>query len=215
MKRYPLTHTLSKLYKGHSIARVLMNVGLAKERVSGLVVDVGGARNPDYFEYLESNEGVRVEPLDGMLSSIDFEVDALPYAEGAVDTVLMCNLLEHIYNYRFLLNEANRILKKEGRLVGFVPFWVGYHPDPHDYFRYTQEALQKMFTDAGFVNICVRPIGAGPLMANFNTIGLSMPRILRPLVYLWYAFFDRLYTTLRPKSVERNPLGFIFTAEHA
>lgn len=215
MTRYSLSHTLSKLYAGHSIARILMNTGLAQKTIAGLVVDVGGARHPDYFDYLQSSHDTRIEPLDGMLSGINFETDPLPYADGAVDTVLMCNLLEHMYNHRFLLGETYRILKHEGTLVGFVPFWVGYHPDPHDYFRYTPEALEKLLTEAGFIAVTIQAIGGGPLMANFNTIGLSMPRILRPVVYLWYAFFDLLYLKLRPKSKERNPLGFIFTATHA
>jgi SAM-dependent methyltransferase len=192
-----------------------MNVGLARERISGLVVDVGGARDPDYFSYLQADEGVKVEPVDGMLSGINFETDPLPYETGSTDTVLMCNILEHIYNHRFLTAEAYRILRSGGRLVGFVPFWVSYHPDPHDYFRYTPEALEKIFTEAGFTNVSIRKVGSGPLMANFNTIVLSIPRVVRPVVYLWYAAFDRIYITLRPESVKRNPLGFIFTAEHA
>ncbi len=212
MKHNTLSHTLLKLYAGQSIARILMNTGLRHVRVSGLVVDVGGARQPDYFEYMQKGEGVHIELLDGKISAIDFEVDTLPYPNAAVDTVVMCNLLEHIYNHNFLLTEAHRILKPGGSLVGFVPFWVGYHPDPHDYFRYTPEALLKMFTATGFTQVNIRPVGGGPLIANFNTIGLSMPRFLRPLVYLWYALFDRLYITLRPQSMQRNPLGFIFTA---
>lgn len=215
MKHYSLGFILSKLYAGHSIARILMNIGLSSERVAGLVVDVGGARNPDYFEYLLQDSGARIEPVDGMLSGIDFEKDALPYEANSVDTVLMCNILEHIYNYSFLMKETCRVLKPKGRLVGFVPFWVAYHPDPHDYFRYTEEALQKILTEAGFVSISVRKVGGGPLLANFNTIVLSMPRVIRPIAYLWYAFFDLIYRQLRPASVARNPLGFIFTADHA
>lgn len=214
MKTYGLIYTLQQLYKGQSIARILMNVELAKEKVSGLVVDIGGARDPDYFTYLQHTE-IRVEPLDGMLSGINFESDALPYSTGTVDTIVMCNILEHIFNHQFLLAESHRVLKSGGALVGFVPFWVGYHPDPHDYFRYTPESLEKLLAQAGFTHIRVRPVGKGPLVANFNTIGLSVPRFVRPLLYIWYATWDKIYRNLRPASVKRFPLGFIFTAQHA
>lgn len=210
--KYGLLHTLEKLSTGQSLARVMMNIRLSREYISGKVVDVGGGRSPDYFHYIQQQLGVVVEPVDGILSGIDFEVDSLPYGDGTTDTVLMCNILEHIYNHQRLLKEAERILRKEGRLVGFVPFWVGYHPDPQDYFRYTKEALRRLLHEAGFSDIAVCEVGGGPFRANFNTLSLSMPRILRPLVYPLYALVDELVLMLRPKIRERYPLGYLFTA---
>lgn len=213
MKRCGVAHTLSRLYAGQTIARVLMNRALARENISGLVVDIGGGRHPDYFSYLHMAPGTHIEPLDiSMNDGIDLEKDALPYASGSVDTVLMCNILEHIYHHQRLLAEARRVLRPQGSLTGFVPFWVGYHADPHDYFRYTDEALRALLAEAGFTNIQVRRIGGGPFLANFNTVMLSFPRVLRPLLYVWYAGLDRIFVRLRPRSVERFPLGYLFTA---
>ena len=209
MKQQPsIAH---ELLAGKTLARILMNRGLADETVRGHVVDIGGGRNPDYFEYFRK-EDAHIEPIDASISGIDFERDPLPFDDASVDTIVSCNVLEHIYNHWFLLDEMQRILKSGGTLIGFVPFWVGYHPDPRDYFRYTREALERLFKDAGFVNVRVRPIGGGPIIANFNTIMLSIPRVVRPVLYLPYAFLDRVFLTLRPKSRERNPLGFVFNA---
>lgn len=212
MKQYGLGHTLARLYAGQTIARVLMNRALAEEKISGLVVDIGGGRHPDYFSYLQVAPDTRVEPLDLSMSDIDLEKDALPYASASVDTVLMCNVLEHIYHHQQLLAEARRILRPQGSLAGFVPFLVGYHADPHDYFRYTNEALQKLLAEAEFVGIEVKRVGRGPFIANFNNIILSFPRMLRPLLYILYAGLDCVFVWLRPKSVERFPLGYVFTA---
>lgn len=212
MKSSGLLHTLHCLYKGQSIARILMNRALAKESVSGLVVDVGGGRRPDYFSYLQGVSSAYIEPLDLSISGIDLETDTLPYTNQSVDTVLLCNVLEHIYNYQYVLGEVSRILKPSGRLIGVVPFWVGYHPDPRDYFRYTKEALERILSDAGYGDIRVVPLNVGPLLANFNTIVLSVPRVLRPILYLWYASWNTLFLTLRPESAVRQPLGYIFTA---
>lgn len=210
--RYGLGHTLKKLAGGQSLARIYMNVALADERITGKTVDVGGGRSPDYFSYLAHDAEASVEAVDGSTSNINFETDRLPYDDGAVDTALMCNILEHIYHHGFLLSEAKRVLRSGGHLVGFVPFWVGYHPDPHDYFRYTKEALQLMLTDAGFSTIKVRSVGGGPFRASFNTIALSLPRFLRPVVYLLFVPFDSLMLKIRPHAKERYPLGFVFTA---
>lgn len=210
---YGLLHTLGKLMEGQSLARIQMNVALSREHISGKTVDIGGGRAPDYFSYLQQESGTTIEPVDGSLSGIDFEKDALPYKNNSIDTVLMCNILEHIYNYQHLLREGRRILRTGGTLVGFVPFWVGYHPDPQDYFRYTKEALVRMLSDAGFKDICVIEVGGGPFRANFNTISLSLPRFLRPVVYPFYVVADSIMLALRPLSRARNPLGFMFSAQ--
>ena len=84
------------------------------------------------------------------------------------------------------------------------------YPDSHDYFRYTHEALLRLLADAGFTKSTVIRIGDGPLLSNFNTIVLSLPHPLRPLLYLPYAFLDALFVALRPESRNRNPLGYVF-----
>lgn len=203
---------MSSLFHGQSLARILMNESLREETLRGCVVDVGGGRDPNYFNFLQHSEKIQIEIVDASISGIDFERDPLPFADGHVDTVLLCNVLEHIYAHQFLMREVRRILKEEGRLVGFVPFWVGYHPDPHDYFRYTKEALKRLLEETGFREIKIVSIGGGPILANFNTIVLSLPRILRPVAYLCYAVLDAFFLTLRPESRIRNPLGYKFTA---
>ena len=188
-----------------------MNIAFSRMTIRGSVLDVGGGRNPDYFEYF-TTESTSIEAIDASLTGIDFETDTLPYPSGSTTTVLLVNVLEHVYHYRFLLTEIARVLANDGILVGFVPFWVGYHPDPHDYFRYTAEALQRILAESGYVDIQIEPLAVGPILANFNTIVLSLPKPIRPVAYLWYACANRLFVGLRPKSGERNPLGYVFTA---
>ena len=199
------------LFRGQSLARILMNEALAQETLRGRVVDVGGGHHPDYFDFLKRAGEVRLEALDASFSGIDFEKDPLPFNDASVDTVLLCNVLEHLYDYQFLLRQIRHVLKADGQLIGFVPFWIGYHPDPHDYFRYTGEALERILADAGFKSVRIWSVGSGPVLANFNTLVLSLPRILRPAAYLPYAILDAFFTALSPKSRERNPLGFLFT----
>ncbi len=187
-----------------------MNVAFAHEKIGGKILDIGGGHRPDYFSYFEIAEGSSIGVLDGSMTGINFESDRIPHTDESVDTVLLCNVLEHVYNYRHLLSETRRVLNKNGTLVGFVPFLVGYHPDPNDYFRYTKEALMRMGKDAGFSQTDVREVGGGPFMANFNLIVLSLPRLLRPVLYLWYAGLDYIFLSLRPGARVRVPLGFLF-----
>ena len=202
--------TLMKLWRGQTLLRIRMNEAFSRERVGGVVVDVGGGRHPDYFDHFKREGVVSITPVDASISGIDFERDALPFAAGHADTLVCANLLEHIYNYQHLCAELRRVLKPGGTLVGFVPFLMQYHPDPHDYFRYTKEALSRIFADAGFSDVRITRVGGGPFTANFNNLALSVPRVFRVVLYPFYAALDTLFLALRPLARERYPLGFVF-----
>jgi len=206
-------HILVELFNGKSFVRILMDYALTGEKLIGRIVDIGGGKSSEYISYMDQTQAKQITPVDGSLSGIDFEKDLLPFNEGEIDTLLVCNVLEHIYNFNFFTGELYRILKNDGSLIGFVPFWVGYHPDPSDFFRYTEEGLRRILEDAGFSAIEVISVGRGPIIANFNTIVLSVPRIVRPVLYVWYTFFDSIFVSLRPDSKKRQPLGFIFKAK--
>ena len=95
--------------------------------------------------------------------------DNLNLENNKYDSVILFNTLEHIYNYKNLISEIYRILKIKGKLEIFVPFMVGYHPDPKDYFRPTHNYLMKILKEGGF-NGEINLIGAGPLMESYQMI---------------------------------------------
>jgi SAM-dependent methyltransferase len=189
-----------------------MNLSFRNIKLSGFVLDVGGARSPDYFDYFDTKDVTKIKPVDGSIMNLDFEKDELPEDDGTVDTVLLCNVLEHVYNHMFLMGEIYRVLKIEGRLVGFVPFLINYHPDPHDYFRYTGEAISKIMMTVGFVDVQIKEVGGGPFYVNYNNLVLSVPKIFRPFLFIPYFCLDKLFLVLRPEARKRYPLGYTFYA---
>lgn len=205
-----LFYYCQRIWRGRSITRIMMNDALADLAISGRVIDVGGARRPDYYNYFKKNGEVTIESIDGMTHDINFESDQLPFAVATADTVVLCNVLEHIYHHQHLLLETNRILKPGGQFIGFVPFFIQYHPDPHDYFRYTKEALARMMTEASFDEVVVRPVGLGPLMANFNSIMLYLPVFFRVVLFPWYWLLSIVLVKMRPELVDKFPLGLVF-----
>jgi len=70
-----------------------------------------------------------------------------------------------------------------------------------------------MLSDAGLPEHTIRPVATGPLLANFNTIVLSLPRFPSAGGIPLYAAFDALFLKARPRSAERNPLGYLFVAK--
>ena len=200
---------LKHINKGQSLTRILMNFGFADFVLKGKVIDVGGGRSPDYFNYFKKEGEVEIQAVDGSIDHIDFEKDRLSFADNSVDTVICANVLEHIFNYNHLVGEIKRILRPQGQLIGFVPFLINYHPDPHDYFRYTNEALNKILKDNGFANTKIITIGSSPFFSNYNNLMNIFPKIMRTLIFVPCYILDRFYVYFRPEIKKRFPLGYI------
>lgn len=209
---------LKEVAKGSSVARAMMNAAVRDISLSGTVADIGGGRGASYLAYMNISQGTEVAGFDlksdkGVVAQLNFETDTLPREDGSVDQVIMFNILEHIYHHQFLLGEAVRILKSKGGLVGFVPFLVNYHPDPHDYFRYTKEALALMLSEVGLRNIRVTEVGMGPFAVNLNNIAPSLPPIVCAIIFPFYYLLDTILLRLRPNISIRYPLGYLFEGE--
>lgn len=203
------------ILRGKTLMRTLMNQAARSQHARGIVLDIGGGERQSYFQYLQLDSGAIVHNIDLKITvegalHLNLETQAFPYADGSVDTVLLFNVLEHIYRYQHLIREVARVLRYDGCVIGFVPFLINYHPDPHDYFRYTHEALRQIFIDAGFASVDIRPIGWGPFSVHFNNVLPIIPRIVAASLIPWCYIVDRLYRIFRPHIVDRYPLGYFF-----
>lgn len=201
------------ILKGKTFNRSVMNIALSEYSLEkGTVLDIGGGNNPSYFNFIKGVNETNIVNFDKQYSDkgIDFEKDALPYDDDSADQILMFNLLEHIYNHKFIVSEAYRVLKKDKTLIGFVPFLINYHADPNDYFRYTHEALDRIFKEAGFSNVEIKPLGYGPFSINFNNLAGFMPAIFNTIVWPFYFVLDKVLLSLKPSFKERFPVGYLF-----
>jgi SAM-dependent methyltransferase len=205
-----------QLYKGNSIVRSFMHWNLKDVRIEGGVIDLGGAKLNEYTKILGIKKGqIQSFDMDTQTGSkqINFELDTLPLDDNSQENIFAFNLLEHIFKHEHLLREVGRCLQKNGTFLGFVPFLVNYHQDPHDFFRYTHESLEKLFAESNLSKIKITPVGIGPFMVNFNNIIFVFPKFIRPIVFIPYYLLDRLYKKLRPNITKRFPLGYLFLAK--
>ena len=120
----------------------------------------------------ESGEGFECD-----IDLFDAEKDVYPYADASFDTVLCCELIEHLFvDPMHMMSEINRILKPGGHLVLTTPnigslrsvsaILLGYHPsffpayirprgdDEETEARHNREyvpmEVQHLLTDSGF-----------------------------------------------------------------
>ncbi len=205
------TFLCGEIFKGKSVIRAYYNARLKKDTLDGSVIDVGGGKNADYLSFMKRAENVRFETFDQKAGAqIDFEINALPAATGAYDTVLFLNVMEHIYNHKYILSEVYRITKPGGQLIGVVPFLMWYHPDYKDFFRYTHEALERIFAECGITEYTIEPLARGPFTAAAQMIMQSLPMFTRLPVFLFFHGLDSVFLFLRPKNGARYILGYYF-----
>ena len=178
----------AEVARGNALRRAHMNVDLrARLDLRGIVLDMGRSlsRSATYRRLLPApgTNGVRYVAVDMMAKwkpdvRADFE-RPLPFRDGSCDRVLLLNVLEHIYEHRRLVRELRRALKPGGRLYCYVPFFIVIHRHPHDYYRYADEALARIFREAGFAKAEVIPHGG-----FFRCLGTAwdwLPRAPAPL----------------------------------
>jgi len=77
-------------------------------------------------------------------------IDQLCLRNESVDGINCISVLEHVYHPREIIAEMFRVMRPGGCVRVQVPFLLGYHDFPEDYFRYTHSALRRMFEEAGF-----------------------------------------------------------------
>jgi SAM-dependent methyltransferase len=202
------------LFSGKSIIRATLNARLRKEFLSGRILDLGSGGSDRYSGYIPREKDSTYELFDmkkGM--TVNFETDALPYGDGVYDTVILLNVLEHLYETQNILREIKRIKKGDGTFIAYVPFLMWFHPDHHDYFRYTHQALEKMFTTAGYTDIAIEPIYRGPYTAAFQMIHPTIPIVIRPFLYFPAYLIDALFKKLRKGASARYALGYYIKAK--
>lgn len=90
------------------------------------------------------------------------DAEQLPFAGGTFGLVLSQEVVEHVADPFGGVQEMSRVLARNGVLYLQVPFIIGYHPEPDDYWRFTRAGVQRLIEQAGLDCERVEPaFGAG------------------------------------------------------
>jgi SAM-dependent methyltransferase len=127
------------------------------------------------------------------------DIHQLPFEDSSIDCIICTGTLEHIEDPWKASREFHRVLKKKGYCYIAVPFMQGYHPDPHDYWRFTLEGLEVLFKDFTTIEKGVlQGSGSGLSWAlidffrafSDNKYLSEALGIVARIVFLWVKFFD-------------------------
>lgn len=139
-----------------SVTRIGFERELAKQlkRLKpGKVLDVGSKNSP----YKEKIPYLTYSRLDIVPNSKpDYVADLhnlkkLP--KNHFDTVIATEVLEHLYDPHKAVEQVRAVLKKGGVFIATTRFFYRYHPDPHDYYRFTWDSLKYVFRNYSRVEV--------------------------------------------------------------
>ena len=125
----------------------------------GRLLDVGCGEKPyaAWFEpFVDSYIGVELAATFAATAAggraradVVYSGGTLPFRDGAFDTVLSVQVLEHTARPGALVAEMSRVLARDGLLILTAPFQFRLHEQPHDFFRFSPHGLRQLCEAAG------------------------------------------------------------------
>jgi SAM-dependent methyltransferase len=158
--------------------------------VKGLVLDVGCGRRP--YEKTFFAGATRYIGMDYLTDRSSPEVVAsalrLPFKDGAFETVVSTELLEHVPDPLAALREMERVLKPGGYLVLSAPMYWPRHEQPYDFFRFPYDGLLHLVHASGLD--LMRILNRGRSYAFVGQVLQEVhPFSFKPLTWLINRFF--------------------------
>ena len=152
------------------------------------------------------------------------KAESIPEKDNFFALVITQEVLEHVQDPFKAISEIYRVMKPGGILYCQLPFIIGYHPGPTDYWRFTKEGISELITRTGFsiieINISVGTAsGFYRIFVEFLAILISIPL---PFLYIPFkAFFSLLFYPIKlldflfkfSKQKDRIPGGYYIIAQ--
>lgn len=155
----------------YNLFKKIKEFSLQTKWESKKILDVGCGIKP--YESLFKNSdyiGIDVEESGhkNEYKKVDkyFDGKNIPFDDNMFDLVICTQVIEHNLDYKDLLTEIYRVLKRDGDLLLTAPFVWNEHEIPYDFFRFTQYAHRNILRQQGF-NI----VKLEPTTKFFATIG--------------------------------------------
>jgi ubiquinone/menaquinone biosynthesis C-methylase UbiE len=119
----------------------------------GNVLDIGCGQSP--YKFLLNADTTNYFGIDIIEANAfgynnpdvtSFDGKNIPFEDNKFDAVICTEVLEHVQEFQYLIDEIYRTTRKDADIIVTIPWSARYHYIPHDYFRYTPSSLKTMFS---------------------------------------------------------------------
>ncbi len=143
-----------------SILRAMEYEVLESLSFKGRILDFGGGRRASYVPFLPDDIELISVNIDDQYSPTHLVAPGkpLPFEDDSFDGAICLNVLEHIYDARFALDEMFRVLRPGATLHVSVPFIFRVHGHPDDYSRHTSSWWRETMQRVGFAKMAITPL---------------------------------------------------------
>jgi ubiquinone/menaquinone biosynthesis C-methylase UbiE len=183
------------------LTRVTLDRFIAAHAGNGRTLDLG-AQNGPYAAHFPRRVAVDLQPGANLAARAD--AHALPFVDGAFDTVLCTEVLEHLPEPQRAIDEMHRVLKPGGELLLTTRFLFPIHDAPHDYFRFTKYGLRHLLRAFHDVRIEEETDSVGALAVLVQRLGMQAETLRTPVLRATWLVLARI--------VRR--FSFLVTAEY-
>ncbi len=170
----------------------------------GVVLDTGSKFAP-YKEQIPHTKYMNLDIDPGVKPDIISDIHKVKWQSNYFDTIIATEILEHCYSPEKAINEIHKLLKREGVCILSTRFIYIYHPDPNDYYRFTEDALKYLFKEFSQVEIYPHGDRLKVLWEIINP-GYNKTRIFLNIL-------NPLIARFRDSKNTRYPLGFVVYAK--
>lgn len=169
---------IKKIYADHNDSKPVQE--MLRELLANMSLDGNGLNVGAGQTKLDPRiKNMEIEPGDGI--DIVGSVEEIPCESNFFDLVITQEVLEHVTSPNLAVQEIFRVLKPNGIAYIQLPFIIGYHPCPRDYWRFTHEGMIELVESANFevLNIAV---AVGPAV-GFYRICVEFFAIVMTAIY--------------------------------
>lgn len=185
MKRTWRQRFVRAVYADHNdsaaVNKALLEI-FSNQRPDSLMINIGAGETKIHpnIKNLEITSGPNVDYVG--------TVENLPFDQESVDLIVTQEVLEHVADPFRAMREIYRVLKPGGLAYVQLPFIIGYHPCPFDYWRFTESGIRQLAIQAGFS--CSKSTPSVGSATGFYRIAVEFSAILisRPVPRTYHIF---------------------------
>jgi SAM-dependent methyltransferase len=149
---------------------------------------------------------VNLDVYRGDNVDVVYDGRVIPFADATFDLVISQEVFEHIASPATALDDVARVMKPGARLFLQLPFIIGYHSIPGDYWRFSATGIRVFVESTGKFEVVESAMALGHgtglyrIIVEFVAVTASAlagflyrpAKLAAAILFYWIKFFDLL-----------------------